>query len=640
VANVPPTAETRPLIVKKRGQKWLDQQLTEMRVKYKGFDDDILHWLIADHDKIPVPNIKAGNSASEGEEISIAQMEANAEDQDILDTWTVVEGGVFSQPKKQAKYALPRAVVVDIVRGTTSKDTDKIDLILSDGTGTSKCVAYGKAVDLIVQSKVRKGDVIKLPLLNGQYGYWTKKGQKGQQDEEILWHKFSLPPFGTIHKLDLSIAEVLMNADQDLVKAKDSAYLDGLIVTVDPDTKDTCTACFRWYDEKKAAEHKQCKGAEIAEVTSYVGTMTTRSSQIHKLIWSPDVRSGTFAVKMPKFEVCKDLVRVFGKVTDRNTLMVSGLIILDGTKAPEEPVAKSVKAKKPAVQEDPDEEDEEEPAAPAPQRRRAAKAIAEPEDDSEDEEEVEEAPAPRRRSVKTPEPVQDDEDEEDEKVITPREEQDREDAEDLATRSPPRRVLRKAAPKAEPEEDDEEEDEDDAPAPPPRRKPVVPAPVDEEDVAPSPFKRRLVKPAPEPQDDEEDDEDADGEEEEVVAAAPVRRRPGTAPKPVPQPEGDEEDDEEEDDEVPASAPSKAKPKGASDKVTDFVVTSLTNLGHPQRTYLLGKQAVKKGLIECDDPEDVDAVNEAFQPHLDAAIKAGALKYADDKRQKVWLAKDA
>lgn len=599
--NVPSVAEVRPLILQKHPQKWLDGRLKEMRQKYKGFGEDLLHWMIADHDNIEVADIKAGNDGGEGEEVSIAQMDAFSEDEDAMEGWTHVEGGQFNKPKgQQAKYSLPTAAIVDIIRGTTSKDTDKIDLVLSDGTGTVKCVAYGKAVDLITQQKLKVGHVVRLPLLNAQYGHWTKKGQKGVDDEEVLWYKFSLPPFGSIHKLDLPVTQFLKNLDQVVVKAKDACFVDGIITSLDPQTNEICTACFKWWDEKKPEQHKKCKNAEIAEEVAYVGTMTTTSSQIHKLLWAANPRHGVFEAKKPKFNIAEDVVRVFGTLTEKNTVMVSGFTVIDSAdiqEASEDEPEVPVKAKK-AVK------------APA----KPVKAI-EPDEDDEEEDEEKDEPAPKpvkRRAV--PAPVDDDEDEEDE-----------DEEEEDAPVTPPRRVLRKAAPAPEPEDDDEddEEEDDETPSPPRRRAKVA-----------------VRAKAPEP--DEDDEEEDDEAEEEPVVAAPVRRRVAKAAPVEP-----EEDDEEEDEpEVVVKAASKnhakAKPSknGAAGKVTDFIVQALTNFGGPQRSFLVGKTAIKRGVISCDDPDDSDAVKEAFQPHLEAAIEAGAIKYADDKQTKIWLGKGA
>lgn len=595
-SNVPSVAETKPLILKKLKPKQLDEQLEKMRSKYKGFGEDLIHWMIAQNNNIEVADIKAGSDGGEGEEVSIAQFDALSEDEDVTATWTrVAAGGKFVDPKSQghkaAFYSLPTAAVVDMIRGTTSNDNDKVDLVVSDGTGTVKVTAYAKAVDLITQAKVKVGSVIRLPLLNAQHGTWTKKGQKGQQDEEIPWHKFSLPQFGSVHKLDLPITQFLKNLDQVVVKAKDACFVDGIITNLDEQTNDTCTKCFRWYDEKKPEAHKGCKGAEIVEEKTYVGTMTTTSSQIHKLFWASNPRQGIFEAKKPKFNVAEDVVRVFGTLTEKNTIMVSGYTVIDAgdiAEASEEvaaPVKPTKKPSKPAPPaEDEEEPEEDEVAVPVPKKAVKRVVQAEPEEDDEEEDDENEAPSP-----------------------------------------PPRRVLRKAAPVPEPDEDDDEEDdeeeEDEAPSPPPRRKAVA----------------KVAEP-------EEDDEDEEEEDEEVVAA-PVKRRPVAKPAAKPQPNGDDDEDDadEEDDEEEAAPIVSVKVKaknGAPNKVTDFMVQALTNFGQPQRVYIIGKSAAKKAIIECDDLEDPEAVNEAFKPHLEAAIAAGAIKYADDKRQKIWLAKGA
>lgn len=618
-SKVPSVAETRPAILQKLKPKELEAQLEKMRSKYKGFGDDLIHWMIAQNNNVEVAEIKAGGDGGEGEEVSIAQFEAFADDPDVTATWTHVDDGKFIDPKSQGEkaafYSLPTVAVIDMIRGTTSNDNDKVDLVISDGTGTTKCVAYAKAVDLLTQAKVKVGSVIRLPLLNAQHGTWTKKGGKGQPDEQVPWFKFSLPQFGSVHVLDLPITQFLKNLDQVVVKAKDACFVDGIITNLDPQTNDICTKCFRWYDEKKPEAHKACKGAEIAEEVTYVGTMTTTSSQIHKLLWASNPRQGIFEAKEPKFKVGEDVVRIFGTLTEKNTVMVSGYTVIDAdqvaegaAEAEEAPVKRT---KKPAKAPEPDEEDEDEPV-PAPKKSPFK-------------------PFPGKKDVEVPD--EDDDDEE-------------EDEEDEAPSPPPRRVLRRAAPTPEPndaEEDDEEEDEEDAPVPPRRRK-VAPAQADdedetdEEDEAPSPPpRRRAAKAQPEP---DEDDEEEDEDDEEVVPAPPVRRRP-VAKAPPPQDDEEEaEDEDDEDEEAPAvSVKSKAK-AGAPNKVTEFVVQALTNFGQPQRTYIIGKSAAKKGIIECDDLEDPDTVNAAFKPHLEAAISAGAIKYADDKRQKIWLAKGA
>jgi hypothetical protein len=595
-SQVPSVAETRPLLLKKLKAPQLEEQLNKMRSKYKGFGEDLIHWMIAQNNNVEVADIKAGSDGGEGDEVSIAQMETFYDDEDVRATWTEVKpGGKFVDPKSQGQkasyYALPTVAVIDIATGTTQNENTKIDLTVSDGTGTMKCVAYAKAADLIIQAKVKVGSVIRLPLLNVQHGTWTKKGQKGQPDEQIPWFKFSLPQFGSVHKLDLPVTQFLKNLDQVVVKAKDACFVDGIITNLDEQTNEVCTKCFRWYDEKKPEAHKACKGAEIVEEKTFVGTMTTTSSQIHKLFWASNPRQGIFEAKKPKFNVAEDVVRVFGTLTEKNTVMVSGYTVIDAgdvaeasdevAPVPVKPTKKPVKSAPPVEDEEEAEEDE---VAVSPAPKKAVKRVvqAEPEDD-EDEDEEDEAPSP-----------------------------------------PPRRVLRKASPTPEPndaEEDDEEEEEDEAPSPPPRRKPVAKVPEPEED----------------------DDEDEEEEDEEVVAA-PVKRRPVAKVVAKPQPNGeDDEDDAEEEDEEEAAPMVSVKVKaknGAPNKVTEFMVQALTNFGQPQRVYIIGKSAAKKGIIECEDLEDPDTVNEAFAPHLEAAIGAGAIKYADDKRQKIWLAKGA
>ena len=623
---VPTVAETRPAILKKLKPKQLDAELEKMRQKYKGFGEDLIHWMIATNNNIEVADIKAGSDGGEGEEISIAQFEAHTEDEDVLEGWThVTDGGVFNKPKgKPAKYSLPTAAIVDIIRGET-KNGEKLDLVVSDGTGTTKVVCYAKAVDLVREAKIRVGDVVRLPLLSAQYGHWTKKGQKGQDDEEVLWYKFSLPQFGSIHKLDLPVTQFLKNLDQVVVKAKDACFVDGIVTSLDPQTNDICTKCFQWYDEKKPEKHAKCKGAEIAEEVGYVGTMTTTSSQIHKLMWVANPRQGTFEAKKPKFNVASDVLRVFGTLTEKNTVMVSVFTVIDSDdiqETPEEaPAPKTVKA-----------------SVKGPVKGRTATATI-TDDDGEEDDEEDVAPAPKPKRSLVPVPADDEEEDEED-----------EDEDDDAPSPPPRRVLRKAAPVPEPEEDEEDEEE----APAPRR--AVRKPVqepeedeDEEETPPTPLRRRAKAPVPEP-DEEDDDENGPSDggvvdaEDEPVVAAPVRRRVAKA-APVEPDEGTEEEDEDEEVVIKAASKipaAKAKPKanGSAGKVTDFIVQALTNFGGPQRSYIIGRSAAKKGFVQCDDLDDTEAVKDAFQPHLEAAIESGAIKYADDKQTKIWLAKGA
>ena len=434
-SKVPKIEETRAVILAKYDEEWLEEQLEKVAKKYRGanFGDDFLHWMIAQQAGLEVADIKASADGGEGEEVVIFQLEGMLEDEDVTDGWTEVRGGKFEQPKSQAKYQLPAAVVLDIIEGVTSKVTPKMDLVVSDGTGTCKVVAYSRAVDLIAEAKVRKGDVIRLPLLNGQYGHWTKKTAQGS--EQVLWYKLALPPFGSVHRLDAPATDYLKHLDQVVVRPGDACYVDGVITSIDQKKKDICSECRRWYDEEKEEEHEDCGDSGIVEEVTYEGTLTSTSGQIHRLFF-PEAHG------KPRIKVADDLVRVMG-IRNKNpnagqAVRVSVVKVIDGeesaaaTEKAQEPPKAQVKARKAAepAQESKEEEAVEE-APRRPRRRRSedegdgealqeAKAGArrvrrrqkdmglaeeDPEEDDGDgpEEEEEAVPKPRRRRRKAPE---------------------------------------------------------------------------------------------------------------------------------------------------------------------------------------------------------------------------------------------
>lgn len=376
--KVPPLEETKAIILKAKGAAWLKEQEAKFDKSYgKSVKDPSMRmWLIGKQNDLPVLDIKANSEGLEGEPVVIQDIIEKAKAPEEQG-WTKMNEGKFEQPDSQAKYSL-LCVVLDMEEGITTTKKPKLDLVVADGTGIAKVVAYADAAQLFVEAKVKRGSVIKLPLTNVQYGHHNF----GREPNQVWW-KFAVPPFGEVQSLDKDPREFFLNVDEDAVKENKPAMIMGFIVHVEERTNETCKVCRRWVTERNP--HEACRQDDNFDVTTetvWQGTCVSTAGQTTKLQFK----------SKPKVKMATDLVEIFGRMNKMNAIDVS-FIRRAGSTDIETPVTAAMAAK-PAVKVVPKK------PAPAPEPE------PEPEPETEEEEESEPAPPPKKivKAAKKPAP--------------------------------------------------------------------------------------------------------------------------------------------------------------------------------------------------------------------------------------------
>lgn len=383
--KVPPLEQTKASILNAKGAAWLKEQEAKFGKTYGNAipDASLRMWLIAKQGGIQVEEIKAA-AGSEGEAVTIAEMVSKSKNEPESHGWTkVANGGKFEQPDSQTKYSLAAAVLA-VTEGETSTKKPRKDLVITDGSGITKLVAYADAASTLAELSVKPGSVLHFPILTVQYGHHNFDPKEPNK----VWWKFALPPFEDAQPraIERDAKEFFYSMESDVVKENMPACLTGFVTHIEERENEICSICTRWVTEKDP--HDACQGQEGFEIKTevkFTGTATSVTGQTSKL---------SFEIK-PKLKVAVDLVEIFGRMNKVGAIDVA-FVRKAGTTAVEVPVAapkaaaapKLVKKAPPppaepeeaeeAPEEAAEEEVEEVAPPPPPARKVPAKAAAVP----------------------------------------------------------------------------------------------------------------------------------------------------------------------------------------------------------------------------------------------------------------------
>lgn len=401
--KVPPLEVSKQIILKAKGAPWLKEAEAKFNAQYRGaVEPNLAMWMIGHQAGLEMPEIKAASGAAESPEITVMEMNEKARDPKSQG-WTFVNGGKFEKPESQDKYSI-LGVYLKNEESETQTGKDKVKVWFTDGTGVAKIGAIGAAADAFVESGAKPGSVIRLPLVQVNYGYHNFSKEKNK-----LWWNFSLPPFddATVEVVDEDPANYFDNLATDPEREGRAAFMRGFITNCDEEEHEICGSCKRWVTERnqheKCQEEAEKKGKEYESYnkTFIIGTGVTLQGQTKKL---------NFEVKPKSIKWCVDEVEIFGVINKVGSMDVAFVRKVGAdrpveaaapapkAKATAKPVVKAKAAPPPPVEEAEEEEQQEEeeaptpPPAPKPKAKVAPKKPAPPPLEPEEEEEASYAP--------------------------------------------------------------------------------------------------------------------------------------------------------------------------------------------------------------------------------------------------------
>lgn len=360
-AQAPNANDTRAIILAQKDEDWLETQLTVLDQEYHGSlkDPALKLWMVAQRNGIEVAEIKM-ESTSMGTPVALAELtEAVARE----------EG---EKGDKDRTFYQVEGTVMGIKEGETSTKKPKLEFNLVDPSGRRTVTCYASAIDMFRQAKVKEGEYVRLP----QVSILSKQFDPDRRNPQgKFWWTISLPPFGTVVRLEKDMTEVFKDIEVDGWKKDDPVWAQGILTFIQERTNDVCSICNRWVKEKdEENEHAECEGMEVVEKKSYEATMVTGNGQYVKLKFNGE--------KRPSIKEKRDMVKIFGFMSERGALIVHKVVVVAGPSLKSAPVAKDAPAApKPKAA-----------AKPAP--KPVAKAPEPPQDEEVPEEAPEEAPEP------------------------------------------------------------------------------------------------------------------------------------------------------------------------------------------------------------------------------------------------------
>jgi pyruvate/2-oxoglutarate dehydrogenase complex dihydrolipoamide acyltransferase (E2) component len=271
ISDIPNAEELKRILIAAHSEAWLQTALKEHEDTYGGSFPDMAmkYWMIATENGIDVPEIRAAASDQEGTPLKISE----------LTDKRIVEEIEANERKDSSLYSVgPLLITSDPEEGATSVGKPKVEFYAQDDSGRIKIVARGDSISIVANSRIKQGDVVKLPLVSVFAGAF-------EDDATRYWKQLTIPPFGRIERVEgMDFKAFYKDPRKDPLEDGDAIYLEGVVTVLDPKENIVCSVCTRWVNEGKEAAHEKCGAYETRTEVSYEGTLATGSAQVYRVI--------------------------------------------------------------------------------------------------------------------------------------------------------------------------------------------------------------------------------------------------------------------------------------------------------------------------------------------------------------------